>query len=133
MARRTKVVTIDAEKGRDHGKTFLITEMSADAAEWWAIRVTQGIVGSNPDADFDIFSGSLPRLANFAFVGLAKIPADQLKPLMDEMKACVSVLLPDGKTTRALLPGDVEDIMTWLELRKEVFEILTGFSVGGGE
>lgn len=133
MARRTKVVTIDAEKSRDHGKTFLITEMSADAAEWWAIRVTQGIVGSNPDADFDIFSGSLPRLANFAFVGLAKIPADQLKPLMDEMKACVSVLLPDGKTSRALLPGDVEDIMTWLELRKEVFEVLTGFSVGGGE
>lgn len=133
MARRTKVVTIDSEKSRDHGKTFLITEMSADAAEWWAIRVTQGIVGSNPDADFDIFSGSLPRLANFAFVGLAKIPADQLKPLMDEMKACVSVLLPDGKTSRALLPGDVEDIMTWLELRKEVFEILTGFSVGGGE
>ena len=107
--------------------------MSADAAEWWAIRVTQGIVGSNPDADFDIFSGSLPRLANFAFVGLAKIPAEQLKPLMDEMKACVSVLLPDGKTSRALLPGDVEDIMTWLELRKEVFEVLTGFSVGGGE
>lgn len=133
MARRTKVVTIDSEKSRDHGKTFLITEMSADAAEWWAIRVTQGIVGSNPDADFDIFSGSLPRLANFAFVGLAKIPADQLKPLMDEMKACVSVLLPDGKTSRALLPGDVEDIMTWLELRKEVFEVLTGFSVGGGE
>ena len=133
MARRTKVVTIDSEKSRDHGKTFLITEMSADAAEWWAIRVTQGIVGSNPDADFDIFSGSLPRLANFAFVGLAKIPADQLKPLMDEMKACVSVLLPDGKTGRALLPGDVEDIMTWLELRKEVFEVLTGFSVGGGE
>ena len=107
--------------------------MSADAAEWWAIRVTQGIVGSNPDADFDIFSGSLPRLANFAFVGLAKIPADQLKPLMDEMKSCVSVLLPDGKTSRALLAGDVEDIMTWLELRKEVFEVLTGFSVGGGE
>lgn len=133
MARRTKVVTIDSEKSRDHGKTFLITEMSADAAEWWAIRVAQGIVGSNPDADFDIFSGSLPRLANFAFVGLAKIPADQLKPLMDEMKACVSVLLPDGKTSRALLQGDVEDIMTWLELRKEVFEILTGFSVGGGE
>lgn len=133
MARRTKVVTIDSEKSRDHGKTFLITEMSADAAEWWAIRVTQGIVGSNPDADFDIFSGSLPRLANFAFVGLAKIPADQLKPLMDEMKSCVSVMLPDGKTSRALLQGDVEDIMTWLELRKEVFEILTGFSVGGGE
>lgn len=133
MARRTKVVTIDSEKSRDHGKTFLITEMSADAAEWWAIRVTQGIVGSNPDADFDVFSGSLPRLASFAFVGLAKIPADQLKPLMDEMKACVSVMLPDGKTSRALLQGDVEDIMTWLELRKEVFEILTGFSVGGGE
>jgi hypothetical protein len=133
MARRTKVVTIDNENGRDHGKTFLITEMSADAAEWWAIRALQGIVGANPDIDIDIFTAPLSRIAGFAFVGLAKIPADQLKPLMDEMKTCISVLLPDGRTNRALLSGDVEDIMTWVELRKEVFEVLTGFSVGGSE
>lgn len=133
MARRTKVVTIDAEKGRDHGKTFLVTEMPADAAEWWAIRALQGILGANPDFDIDIFSAPLAKIAGFAFVGLARIPAEQLKPLMDEMKGCVSVLLPDGKTTRALLPNDVEDFITWVELRKEVFEVLTGFSVGGGE
>lgn len=133
MARRTKVVTIDAEKGRDHGKTFLVTEMPAEAAEWWAIRALQGILGANPDFDIDIFSAPLAKIAGFAFVGLARIPAEQLKPLMDEMKGCVSVLLPDGKTTRALLPNDVEDFMTWVELRKEVFEVLTGFSVGGDE
>ena len=133
MARRTKVVTIDAEKGRDHGKTFLVTEMPADAAEWWAIRALQGILGANPDFDIDIFSAPLAKIAGFAFVGLARIPAEQLKPLMDEMKGCVSVLLPDGKTTHALLPNDVEDFMTWVELRKEVFEVLTGFSVGGDE
>lgn len=133
MARRTKVVTIDSEKSRDHGKTFLITEMSEYDAEWWAIRALQGILGSNPDFDIDIFSAPLSRMAGFAFVGLAKIPSDQLKPLLDEMRACVSVLLPDGKTSRALLAGDVEDIMTWMELRKEVFEVLTGFSVGGAE
>lgn len=133
MARRTKVVTIDAEKGRDHGKTFLITEMPAEAAEWWAIRALQGILGANPDFDIDIFSAPLAKIAGFAFVGLARIPAEQLKPLMDEMKNCVSVLLPDGKTTRALLPNDVEDFMTWVELRKEVFQVLTGFSVGGDE
>jgi len=133
MARRTKVVTIDAEKGRDHGKTFLVTEMPADAAEWWAIRALQGILGANPDFDIDIFSAPLAKIAGFAFVGLSRIPAEQLKPLMDEMKGCVSVLLPDGKTTRALLPNDVEDFMTWVELRKEVFEVLTGFSVGGDE
>ena len=133
MARRTKVVTIDAEDGRDHGKTFLITEMPADAAEWWSIRALQGILGANPDVDIDIFSAPLSKIAGFAFVGLARIPAEQLKPLMDEMKGCVSVLLPDGKTTRALLPNDVEDFMTWVELRKEVFEVQTGFSVGGDE
>lgn len=133
MARRTKVVTIEAENGRDHGKTFLVTEMPSDAAEWWAIRVLQGILGANPDFDIDIFSAPLAKVAGFAFVGLARIPAEQLKPLMDEMKGCVSVLLPDGKTTRNLLQNDVEDFMTWVELRKEVFEVLTGFSVGGGE
>lgn len=129
MARRTKTVIIDDEKSRDHGKQFMVTEMDAESAEWWAIRVLQGLLGS--DAEIDI-SAPLSQLARFAFIGLAKMPAAQLKPLMDEMKPCIKVLLPDGKTTRDVLASDIEEIFTWLELRKEVFGVLTGF-FGSGE
>lgn len=133
MARRTKTVVINDEKSRDHGKQFMVTEMDAESAEWWAIRVLQGLLGSNPEVDTDIFSAPLSQIAGLAFVGLAKMPADQLKPLMDEMKPCISVLLPDNKTTRPVLSSDIEDIGTWLELRKEVFGVLTGFFGSGGE
>lgn len=133
MARRTKTVTINDPKSRDHGKSFMLTEMPSDEAEWWAIRVLQGLLGSNADVDVDIFSAPLSMLARYAFIGLAKMPADQLKPLMDEMKPCIAVLLPDGKTTRPLLASDIEDAFTWLELRKGVFEVLTGFFASGDE
>lgn len=133
MARRTKIVVIDDKKSRDDGKRFMVTEMDAESAEWWAIRVLQGLLGSNPDVDTDVFSAPLSKIAGLAFVGLAKMPADQLKPLMDEMKPCISVLLPDNKTTRPVLSSDIEDIGTWLELRKEVFGVLTGFFGTGDE
>lgn len=126
--RRTKVVTITDEKSRDSGKQFMVTEMDAEAAEWWAVRVLKGLLGS--DADVDL-SAPLSQLARFAFIALAKMPAAELKPLMDEMKPCIKVLLPDGKTTRDLLPSDIEEIFTWLELRKSVFEVMTGFFVDG--
>lgn len=128
MARRTKVVVITDEKSRDNGKQFMVTEMDAEAAEWWAVRVLKGLLGS--DADVDL-SAPLSQLARFAFIALAKMPAAELKPLMDEMKPCIKVLLPDGKTTRDLLPSDIEEIFTWLELRKSVFEVMTGFFVDG--
>ena len=130
MARRTKVVIIDDLKSRDHGKQFMVTEMDAESAEWWAVRVLQGLLGS--DAEVDI-TAPLAQLARHAFIGLAKMPAEQLKPLLDEMKPCIAVLLPDGKATRALLGSDIEEIMTWLQLRREVFEVLTGFFGDGDE
>lgn len=133
MARRTKTVVIDDEKSRDHGKQFMVTEMDAESAEWWAIRALQGLLGSNPEVDADVFSAPLSKIAGLAFIGFAKMPAEQLRPLMDEMKPCIKVLLPDGKTSRDVLPSDIEDIGTWLELRKEVFGVLTGFFGSGDE
>lgn len=128
MARRTKVVVINDEKGRDHGKQFMVTEMDAEAAEWWAVRALKGLLGSDADVDLN---APLAQLAKFAFAALAKIPNDELKPLMDEMKPCIKVLLPDNKTTRDLLVGDVEEIFTWWQLRKAVFEVVTGFFFDG--
>lgn len=130
MARRTKVVVIADEKSRDNGKQYMVTEMDSDSAEWWATRALKGLLGSDADVDLN---APLAQLAKFAFTALAKIPNEELKPLMDEMKPCISVLLPDGKTTRELLKGDVEEIFTWWQLRKAVFEVLTGFFFDGGE
>lgn len=128
MARRTSVTTIDDKDSRDIGKSFLITEMDAEAAEWWAFRALQDVLGSDAVVDF---GAPLAEMAKQGLMAMSRIPPDQAKPLFDEMIGCVRVQLPDGKNSRDLLPGDIEEISTRLKLRRAVFEIHTGFSVRG--
>ena len=59
MAREFIDVRI-GESGRDAGKVFRVTEMTAEDAEWWALRAMSVIV----EADTD---GSLEKLMVLAF------------------------------------------------------------------
>lgn len=128
MARRTKDVVIDQEN-RDKGKTFVITEMPSEQAEWWAFRVMQALVGANADVAFD---APLAKLARVGIQAIGKIPADQAKPIFDEMMGCVSVRLPGGGT-RPLLPDDIEEVSTRFKLRVEVGAMHLDFFGGFGE
>ncbi|MNO44423.1 hypothetical protein D3C76_346660 [compost metagenome] len=128
MARRTSVTKIEDKDSRDFGKSFLITEMDAEAAEWWAFRALQGIMGTDAEIDF---KAPLSEMARQGLVAMARIPSSQAKPLFDEMMACVRVQLPDGKSSRDILPNDIEEVGTRIDLRAAVFELHTGFSVRG--
>lgn len=128
MARRTQEVTIEQEN-RDKGKTFVVTEMPSEQAEWWAFRVMQALVGANADIAFD---APLAKLARAGLKAIGKIPADQAKPIFDEMMGCVSVKLPSGGT-RPLLADDIEEVSTRMLLRIEVGKMHLDFFGGGGE
>lgn len=133
MARRTKKVTIDNEKSRDHGKTFVITEMPSEQAEWWAMRAIQALIAEN--VDISVFSpGDTPlaELARMGFKALGSLPQEKLKPMMDEMFTCVSIGLPDGNT-RNLLPDEIEDVSTRMKLRQEILSLHIDFFTLGGE
>jgi len=124
MARRTKTVVIDDQDSRDAGKSFLITEMDAEGAEWWAFRVLQALLGSEAEIDF---TAPLSQMARQGLGALAKLPPDQARPLLDEMMKCVRVQLPNGKDSRDLLPSDIEEIGTRVKLRGAMLELHTGF------
>lgn len=130
MARRTNIVQITGEDNRDSGKSFLITELPAEQAEWWAFRALQGILGGTTEVNFN---APLAQLAAQSFKAMAGIPWDMAKPLMDEMMSCVSMKLPGNGGDRPLLAGDIEELSTRIELRRAVFELHTGFSLRGGE
>jgi len=55
MARKTATVTISAE-GRDKGKTFFLTEMSAERSEEWGERALLALVrgGGQQFNGFDV-------------------------------------------------------------------------------
>ena len=63
MARNTKSLTISAE-GRDKGKTFLLTEMSAVRAEKWAARAVLALLKSGVELPEDAAQAGLAGIAD---------------------------------------------------------------------
>lgn len=122
--RKTVTVIIDQEN-RDKGKQFLITEMSAEQAEAWATRALLAI--SNIDIPDDFKAMGMQAIAKLGLQAITSIDYDVAKPLLDEMLECAQIVMP--ATTRALMPGDIEEVGTRLKLRKAIFELHTGFSL----
>ena len=126
-----------SHEGRDQGKTFLIVEAPAKPVEWWAARVFSGLARQGYDVGLVAEHGA-QGLIVIGMKGLALLPPHELKPLLDEMMSCVSVL-PDRNNPQIVRPlidngtegDDIEEIKTRIELRKKVAEIHLGFSLGG--
>ena len=134
MARKTKYLEITAA-GRDQGKTFFLAEMPARAAEKWAARAFLAVARSNVDVPPEIASQGVVGLA---IVGLQKLMGasfHEIEPLMDEMMLCVSIA-PNRSDPSVIRPatfdGDIEEVATLLQLRKEVFELHSGFTLADG-
>lgn len=144
MARREKLVTI-TEDNRDRGKRFIVREMPADAAEWWAIRALIVMGNAGVSLPAGVLEGGMAGLAGmeaakgvasalFA-IGLRMMPgvdANALKPLLDEMTGCLNYQPPGGHKPQVLEEGElsqIEEISTRLKLRAEVLELHLGFSL----
>lgn len=134
MRKEIDIVITDGkpETNRDHGKIFHIREMGAEAAEWWAIRAILALGQANPDIEYDPGMG-MQALAMIGIRSFFRLNPMDLKPLLDEMMACVTIK-PDPKQPlfeRMLLEEDIQEIGTRLRLRSEVFTLHTGFSMPG--
>ena len=133
MARHTQEITItgDAATNRDVGKRFLITEMSAMAAERWAARALLAIMNvidlSDEEADAGMAGiASAVSRTGIKFTGGAA-NFGEMEPLLDEMLTCIQIMEP--AVTRALTESDVEEIQTLFMLRSEVLKLHTNFSL----
>jgi hypothetical protein len=122
--RKTADITITAE-GRDVNKVFRITEMAASQAEDWAIRAIMAIAKGGLEIP-DGIPQSLAGIAILGFKALATADYATAKPLLDEMMGCVQIVTSSG-AVRKLMEEDIEEIATRIQLRKEVFEVHTGF------
>ena len=90
MAR--KETTFIADTGRDAGKEFLITEMSASQAENWAFRVILAIGNAGIEIPEGLASQGMAGLMAIGYMNLLKIPFESAKPLLDEMMTCVQIM-----------------------------------------
>ena len=111
-------------ENRDFGKKFLLTEMSADQAEKWAMRLTLAMTR----AGMDVPEGATTWGAILAYgimKGIGSVSWSDAEPLLDEMWACVQIVEP--ALVRKPTPDDVEEVSTRLLLRQEVFDLHAGF------
>jgi hypothetical protein len=126
MPRRVIDYTVEDE-GRDKGKRFKLTEMAASAGEEWAAQFFTSLAKNYTDVPEGLFSEGMAGVAAIGLQGLRSMDWRTAKPLLDQMMACVQIYAPSGGV-RALIEDDIEEIMTRLKLRVEVFRLHVNFS-----
>ena len=124
MAR--KEASFVAQTGRDKGKEFLITEMSATQAENWAIKAILAIGNAGIEIPDTLVSQGMAGLVAVGYMNLLKIPFDAAKPLLDEMMGCVQ-FIPSPNVKRFLIEDDIEEVSTRLALRKAIWNLHMDF------
>lgn len=129
--RKTVEVTIN-EEGRDHGKVFLITEMSSRQTERWADRALLAL--SRSGQQIPVGGAGLAGVAVMGLRALMAVEFAEVEPLLEEMMACIQIY-PDPKNRDIIRKlndidegGDIEEVKTRFTLRAEVFKLHTGFS-----
>ncbi|OYW81343.1 MAG: hypothetical protein B7Z19_00755 [Polynucleobacter sp. 32-46-5] len=124
MAR--KEATFIGESGRDKGKQFHITEMSASRAESWAIRVLLAIGNAGIEVPDGLAAQGMAGLMAVGYMNLLKIPFEVAEPLLGEMMSCVQII-PSASVRRPLIEDDIEEVTTRLQLRKAIWNLHMDF------
>jgi len=131
MARKTVVFT--ATDGRDEGKQFFLTELSATEIEDWAAEAFFLLINSGVELPEDVEQMGIAGLMKCGLETLGKVPYKDAKPLLNKMFECVQIM-PDKKNPdvlRFLIESDIEEVQTRLKLRKTIWDLHTGFLSAG--
>lgn len=129
MTRRTTEVTIKTP-GRDHGKTFLLTEMPAEEGEFWATRALELIEKSNElQPSEEKSSGGMAGLAEAtakrAGINIARHLQDES---LNGIWKYVQFQPKDKDAPAQKLREDhIEEWQTRLDLRVAFFRLHVGF------
>ncbi|HDU2632356.1 TPA: hypothetical protein ACHR7L_004671 [Yersinia enterocolitica] len=129
MSRKQITYTVEDE-GRDKGKEFIITEMSA----WDAEELSEEIYRAMGHGEFnslpaDVVAMGVAGLATVGVSVLAAAPASVSRPISDRILSTVEIVITnEGKDiNRAIKPIDFEEISTIRTLKDKVFELNFGF------
>lgn len=105
--------------------------MPAAQAEAWAMRAILALMAGKADLPEGIEHEGMAGIARIGIKALSGLHWEVLEPLMQEMFTCIQII-PDParpNIVRPLIDQDVEEIMTRVKLRGEVWALHTGFSV----
>lgn len=136
MARKEIPFIVETE-GRDKGKEFLITEMSA----WDADTLAQDIFRAMGDSNYSSIPADVIAMgcAGLATVGLSVISASSpevARQLRDRLMSTVDIIITnDGQRQQRKVNGsmDFEEVSTIRTLLDKVFQVNFDFLTIAGE
>lgn len=136
MARKEIPFIVETE-GRDKGKEFLITEMSA----WDADSLAQDIFRAMGDSNYSSIPADVIAMgcAGLATVGLSVISASSpevARQLRDRLMSTVDIIITnDGQRQQRKVNGslDFEEVSTIRTLLDKVFQVNFDFLTIAGE
>lgn len=136
MARK-EIPFIVEEEGRDKGKEFLITEMSA----WDADSLAQDIFRAMGDSNYSSIPADVIAMgcAGLATVGMSVISASSpevARQLRDRLMSTVDIIITnDGQRQQRKVNGslDFEEVSTIRSLLDKVFQVNFDFLTIAGE
>ena len=129
MARKTCRVTVDAD-GRDKGKTFVVTKLPALDIERWTVRLVLALGKNGVNLPGVQADSGFAGIAGVLWALLAQVSPKEAETLMATMLQGLKI--DEGKITRDLVDGDIEDPETLLQVRLAWVELHAGFFKKGG-
>lgn len=127
--RRSSNYTI-GDEGRDFGKLFVLTEMSASQGEDWALRALLALVQANVEVPDNFAELGMAGLAEVGIKKLGALPVAIARPLLEELMGCIQII-PDPRkpmVIRPLIEDDIEEVTTRIKLKWEVLKLHVDFS-----
>lgn len=134
-----QVTVVCPHDGADKGKRFVITRMSAVAADRWGRHCMQAAASSGADIAGVAQGGGIAAVAAAGIGIFAAMDPDRMDALIDQLLQCVQ-MQPDPANPGVLLAwdvvsagGQIEEIPTVGWLQKEAFALHVDFFKGVGQ
>lgn len=124
-----KTVQFIGEDGRDKGKVFVLTEMSARQGEEWAMRALLALMQSGTDIPEGFQFLGVAALASMGMKVLTGLKWEVAQPLLEEMFQGLKIIRDPKKPSMLfdVLEEDIEEISTRVKLRGAIFRLNTDF------
>ena len=127
--KKSVVVPIGLEGGRDVGKVFVIVEPGALRRETWMRHAITTVLRCGIEAPGSGAQGGPIALDALDVPVLLRALGDDVDGLYAELLRCVKIR-PDASKPMALrdtVEDDFEELKTLVRLRMEAFQMMTGF------
>ena len=128
MARKSTNYTV-TDDNRDKGKVFVITELPAARAESWAFRAILALMEGGVELPPGFERMGMAGIAELGIRALSHLRWEVAEPLLAEMWDCVQIMPDPAKphVVRPLIEQDIEEVMTRIKIRAEVWKLHTDF------